>query len=293
MKISPKNSTIFAFLFTVPVVFGLAGCVQDNHVKILYSNESSQEVNREIRWQIDQDGLAFANILVDHDGQSRKEFFVVKVDPRKFDFRVVTNESEEKAKTIKQVHMAENSVLTFNGAFFDKQFKAMGLLQDANHRVHKMVQSDLMNGIFRTVCGEVPDYLHAAELMSLKDYKDLSPAEDCGFWIQNGPILLDNVGGVRIDTDTGKMAARTAIGLDRDGNVLVIVLHQSLLNTDNAMSLYQFAHLLKDTEPFAGMGLRSVLNLDGGPSTGLAVGGEYIPEIKNVQNIIITLPKHA
>ena len=267
-----------------------SGCAPDNNVKVLYSNESP-EPDKIIRWHESGPGLSYANVLAGFDDDVRMEFFVVRVDPREYEFRVVTNESDEKAKSIKQIHTQEGSVLSFNGAFFDTNFKAMGLLQDSKHRVHKMLRSDLMNGIFYTKCGTVPENLEAAELMELKDYVDVGPDKHCGFWIQNGPILIDNIGGIRIDTDSGKSAARTALGIDGAGNVVLIVLHQSLLNTDNALSLYQFAHMLKEHEPFAALGLHSVLNLDGGPSTGVAVGGEYIPEIKNVQNVIITVPK--
>lgn len=274
----------------------VSGCAGDNHVKVLSSNGtgSSQQADF-FQWHDVQEGLSYANILVDVDGENRKEFFVVKVNPRLFEFRIYENKDRANVKTIRQIQKESGSVLSFNGAFFDTQFKAMGLLEDSQKLWHNILQSDLMNGIFYVACRSMPEYREIPQLQSLKDYvrpvQENFPQKNCGFWIQNGPILVDNIGGIRISKDTGKSAARTALGIDKDGNVAVIILHQSLLNTDNTLSLYQFAHSLKEDEPFKSMGLHSVLNLDGGPSTGVMVAGEYLPEINNVQNVVITLPR--
>ena len=287
MTITYKQFVGLNFLVTALI---LGGCSGDNHVKVLYSTEpgNSQQVVP-AQWHDVQEGLTYANILVDVDGGSRKELFVVKVNPRLFEFMIVENKDRANAKTLQEIQKEEGAVLAFNGAFFDTNFKPMGLLQDSGKRVHKVLQSDLMNGIFHVNCQSA--YPNVAELMSLKDYTDVPTSKSCDFWLQNGPILIDNAGGVRIGKDTGKAAGRTALGIDKDGNVVLIVVYQTLINSDNSLSLYQFAHMLAEKEPFVGMGLYSVLNLDGGPSTGVAVGGEYLPEINPVENVVITLPR--
>lgn len=262
-----------------------AGCTPDNHVKILYSNESSAIApDKQIRWREAQTGLSYANVLVGQDDGTNREFFVVTVDPALFEFRVYSNADQAKAKTLKEIHNQQGSVLTFNGAFFDTQFKAMGFLQDSKGTSHRQISSELMNGVFvvSNVAGQ-----RSARVYSL----DNVPKDKNSFMIQNGPVLIDNDGNIPLSKDTGKLAARTVLGVDGEGNVVLVVLHQSLMNTDNALSLYQMAHVLKENFLFASLGLHSVLNLDGGPSTGVAVGGEYIPEINSVQNAVVTLPR--
>ncbi len=282
MKPSSKYISGFVLL---SLAFGFTGCAFDNHVKVLSSNDAgTSQTADQSGWHEVQKGLSYDNVLVDLADGSRKEFFLAKVDPDLFEFRVYNNTDQAKAKTLKEIHQQEGSVLTFNGAFFDEKFKAMGLLQDAKSIYHKQIASDLMNGVF-----EIPNINGKG---SAKVYPlEKTPKNKESFMIQNGPVLIDENGFIPLTKDTEKLAARTALGADNEGNVVLIVLHQSLLNTDNTVSLYQFAHLLKENALFAPMGLHSILNLDGGPSTGVIVGAEYLPEPNNVQNAVITLPR--
>jgi hypothetical protein len=39
------------------------------------------------------------------------------------------------------------------------------------------------------------------------------------------------------------------------------------------------------------MELHSILNLDGGPSTGIVIKNEYIPELNTIQNAVFTVPR--
>jgi len=240
-----------------------------------------------VRWQEVQNGLEYANVLAGVEDGSRKEFFIVKIDPNLFEFKVYNNAEEKDAKTLKKIHQELGSVLTFNGAFFDEDFKAMGLLQDSDSTSHKQIHSELMNGVFY-VGTESQEFTGVpAGVRVLENV----PQKNEWFMIQNGPVLIENNGNIPLTKDTEKLAARTAIGVDNEGKIVLVVLHQSLLNTDNTLSLYRFAHLLKEHKLFAPMGLHSVLNLDGGPSTGVIIGGEYLPEISSVQNAVITVPR--
>ena len=270
-----------AGLILLIVVIFLNSCRTDNHVKILYSGESTQQQSQEASWHEVQKGLMYANVLVDTDDGTRKEFFLVKVDPKLFEFRIYNNSDQSKAKSLQEIQQEQGSVLTFNGAFFDTKFKAMGLLQDATSASHQQISSKLMNGIF--YIGE--NFTNGIHPLNNP------PKDNKAFMLQNGPVLIDETGSIPLTKDTAKLAARTALGVDRDGTVILIVLHQSLLNTDNTLSLYQLAHLLKESPTFRPLGLHSVLNLDGGPSTGVIIGSEYLPEINSVQNAIITIPR--
>ena len=110
------------------------------------------------------------------------------------------------------------------------------------------------------------------------------------FAMQNGPILLDEKRNIPVSADLGKPAAITAIGLDKNGHIIVIIMTQSVFNNDNTLSLYDFANVLKDNSLFAELNLHSVLNLDRGPSTGLMFADQYYSEINRVQNVIVVKP---
>jgi uncharacterized protein YigE (DUF2233 family) len=233
-------------------------------------------------------GLEYADSLATLDDGTTRELFLVRVNPRLFEFKIYQNKDQVSAKSLQDIHTKTGSVLTFNGAFFDKSFNAMGMLQDSSSTSHPKASSDLMNGIFYVANEGVSPM--AALIPAQDDFKNVPDAKHA-FMLQNGPALLDNQGGILPTSDTGKQAGRTALGVDKDGNVVLIVLHQDIMNTDNALSLYQFAHLLKENSLLAPLGLHGVLNLDGGPSTGVAVGGEYLPESNLVENAVVTLPR--
>ena len=265
----------------------LSGCSGDNHVKIL-TNNVGQENTQTVQWNEISKGLSYANILATPSNSNRKEFFVVKIDPKLFEFKIYNNQDQKTAKNLKQIHEEKKSLLTFNGAFFDESFKAMGLLQDEDSTSHKQSNSELMNGVF--FVGEKANESDKKIPAGLSEL-NTTPNQKNWFMIQNGPILVNNAGDIPLTKDTGKLAARTAIGIDKEGNIIVIILHQSLLNTDNTLSLYQFAHLLKENAIFKPMELHSVLNLDGGPSTGIVIQNEYIPELNSIQNAVFTVPR--
>lgn len=81
--------------------------------------------------------------------------------------------------------------------------------------------------------------------------------------LQSYPFLIKH-GQPAIKEDSGLKARRTAIGIDQEGQIYVIIVRS------NYLSLYQLMEQLVAT----GIEFRNVLNLDGGPSTGIAATNE-------------------
>jgi uncharacterized protein YigE (DUF2233 family) len=207
-----------------------------------------------------------------------KDFFVVRIDPERYSFEIYQNPDKDSALTIKEIHETTGSLLTVNGGFFTEDFKPTGLLISKGERIRAASSADLLDGIFAVdSSGNARLFGNTSEIDE-KEYP---------FAVQNGPVLLDEKGKIMFDKETGKTASRTAIGLDKDGNVTLIILKPSLLDPDNHITLYGFAKMLKESAGFAELGLHSVLNLDGGPSTGLMIDKQYFPELDSVQNVII------
>ncbi|MBU1954215.1 phosphodiester glycosidase family protein [Patescibacteria group bacterium] len=258
----------------ITAIFG--GC---SNTPASIQKNTGQKIVQSIQtqWEEIRPGLSFAEINADG-----KLLQLAKIDPTKFRFSIYQNENKDTAKTIKEIHNEQNSLLTFNGQFFTEDFKPTGLLISNSEEKNRYVRAELLNGIFAI------DRTGKARLLSSTP-DSAEPALD--FAIQSGPVLLDKNGDPQIESDTQIAAGRTAVGLDKDGNIIVIILKQSILNFDNSISLYYFSHLLKDDPFLHSLGLNSVLNLDGGTSTGLMIGNKYYPEMEKVQNVIIVKNK--
>jgi uncharacterized protein YigE (DUF2233 family) len=267
-----KKTTVIA-LITLLSVF-IIGC--DAYKIINKTTETDKNITNPEEWETVQEGLFFKKTTV-----NEHEFIISKINPELFDMKIVQNNEPSNIKNIKEIHEQEQSLLTINGSFFDEKFKPIALLISDGKIINNPSGAELTNGIFALSKNEGP------RIIESKKYN--TEGSNYDFAIQNGPLLiLDSKS--QITKDTGKKAARTTIGIDNEGKIIVIVLRQPLLNPDNALSLYEF------TQELISGGLKelniiSLLNLDGGVSTGMAIKNDYYPELEKVQNIIIIKPK--
>jgi uncharacterized protein YigE (DUF2233 family) len=229
-------------------------------------------------WKQIEKGLSYAII---HSEQ--KDLLLVKIDPTKYSLSIYENQNRENALTIEEIHEQTGSLLTFNGGFFTEDFKPTGLLISNGRELRAISPADLLNGIIALkTTGEIQFFYRT----NAGKYPLTITPENYSFAIQNGPALINQNGEILVEDDSKQLSSRTALGVDRDNNLVLITLKQSLLNPDNSISLYNFAHLLKYAPELESLELHSVLNLDGGSSTGLMIDGKYFPEMEKVQNVI-------
>jgi uncharacterized protein YigE (DUF2233 family) len=216
-----------------------------------------------------------------------KNFLVATIDPTYYQLQIVENSPPPDSKSIKDIHDEHSSVLSFNGSFFDPDFHPLGLLISDGKLIFPLNKSDLMNGIMTI------DQKGSPQLLSYQDFQDRQTGllPTLAFAIQSGPILIDRTGKIIADKQNKILAGRTALGLDKDSNLVMIMLRQSLLDHENALTLYDFANLVNSSKELAPLGITSLINLDGGNSSGLAFRDEYYPELEKVQNVIITLKR--
>lgn len=95
--------------------------------------------------------------------------------------------------------------------------------------------------------------------------------------VESYPMLLLPGGQPTIVKDTGHRARRTVIALDEQGQIII------LLSDLPLFSLFELSNWLASS----GMGLDSVLNLDGGRSSGIAVG---LPGEAKMISALVPLP---
>lgn len=218
-----------------------------------------------------------------------KKLTIGQIDSDFSRLQIIENAPPPDSKSIKQIHDENNSQLSFNGSFFSPDFSPLGLLVSEGKLIFPAQKSDLMNGVFLINKKGQP------KLLNFPDFQNQQKTilEEIDFAIQSGPILINQSGQVVADKKNDKKAGRTALGLTKNNDIILIMLRQSLLDRENSATLYNFAKLIDESKELADLGIHSVINLDGGNSSGIAYDNEYLPELEKVQNIIITIPKKS
>jgi uncharacterized protein YigE (DUF2233 family) len=214
---------------------------------------------------------------------NKKTYLIATIDPDIFQLTIFENNRAPDSLSIKQAKENTKSQLAFNGSFYDKEFMPLGLLISKGKLLYPLTKSQLMNGVLTINQKKTPSLYSSQEFQD----KQSTLLPEIDFAIQAGPILLDNQGKIAVDKNNSKNAGRTAIGLDKEGKIILIMLRQTLLNHENTQTLYDFAQTISSSQEFTNLGLNSVINLDGGNSSGLAVTDKYFPELEKVQNIIL------
>lgn len=176
-------------------------------------------------------------------------------------------------RTLDRLRRDEGASLAIDAGFFDTAFAPEGLVVTDHREVSPLVV-ELSGGVL-----SIED--HRARLEAAETYVPRSP----DFAIQCRPRLV--VDGARnVATDSGLVAARTALCVRDEGMRLDVV----VVPTD--VTLYALADAL------VAQGCQDALNLDGGPSTGVAwrdpSGARALEPAGPIrQAIVVHLPRGA
>jgi uncharacterized protein YigE (DUF2233 family) len=102
-----------------------------------------------LTWKEIHPGLSYATLSLKTETEKEPKALVIAIiDPKKYNFTIYQNLTNETAKTIKEIHTEENSLLTFNGGFFTEDFQPTGLLISNGETLRKISNAKLLNGIF-------------------------------------------------------------------------------------------------------------------------------------------------
>lgn len=161
-----------------------------------------------------------------------------------------------------------SSTVVINGGYFDEDNSPSGFLVSQGQRVGTRMFDQEKSGLITMQKGNIT-------IRDL-DTHPIQKNETFDFALQSYPFLLKHGAGA-IAQDSGLKARRTALGIDESGSVYVLFVQSS------SLSLYEFMNVLLQTKiPF-----QDVLNLDGGPSSGLLIrSGEY----EKVYNSLTPVP---
>lgn len=232
-------------------------------------------------WEETSPGISYAQLTVDSNNEN-KDLIVVKIDPKLYSFTIYENTDKKSAKTIEEIHKETQSAITVNGGFFTEKFQPTGLLISNGKELSSLSKADLVNGIIAITKQGDLKFFNASELNNA-----IINPDQYEFAIQNGPIILDQNGNIKTATTNKLTASRTAMGIDQNSNIVLIIVKQSLFNIDNSLTLDQLAHIVKENPELQKLGIHSLVNLDGGSSTGLMIDNKYFPEMEKVQNVVL------
>jgi len=171
---------------------------------------------------------------------------IIKLIPNEYKASI---EYDSKGRIVSQ-WKNNNEEIVINGAYFNEDYLPSGFLVVNNKRIGNDMFDQDKSGLLFINGGQI----------SIRDTNvdSISPTENFEFALQSYPFLIKNFQPA-IKIDSAKKARRTAIGIDKDNNIYVIMVNLK------EISLYEFMNYLLSTDvPFV-----NVLNLDGGPSTGI------------------------
>ena len=180
---------------------------------------------------------------------------------RKVTLRVVDMQMTKDLASAVRAH--DSAVFALNGGFFEGGGEPIGLALSNGHMLSAPAKRPGGILLFHDDLGAS---LHDAETFAL-------PSEPSGFGIQGLPRLVVD-GAVNIRSDDGRRAERVALCLDRGANLLDVVFVRG--KEGLGPTLFQLASWLEDS------GCVDALNLDGGPSAGIAWREGDDPQIREI-----------
>lgn len=170
---------------------------------------------------------------------------IIKLNPATVS---TTIEYSSTPKFVSEWRSGEKEVV-INGGFFHPDFSPSGYLVVNGERIGKRIFNQNQSGLISI----------KNNILSIRDLstEPIAKGETFDYALQSYPFLITSSTGA-LTRDTGLTGRRTALGLDKEGNIYIII-------TTAYISLYEFMNQILAQN----LSLVTVLNLDGGPSTGL------------------------
>jgi len=225
-------------------------------------------------------GIQFYRGTYEKRGEESVEIYAAVIDPDQSQFSIVSQSSEGIESAQDFIAFAEryDALVMINGGYFDHNFVPVGLaIQGGTEVAGVLEQRPLSAAVITYKSGSI----------AVVPTEDYSPSPDQIHAFQAGPYLIDPGGEPGIYSEDYKRAERSAIGLTDEGVIVLL--------TTSPCTLFQLSEILS-TDPQA-IGVNAfeyVLNLDGGPSSGLYFQTQPSltrPSEDAVQNAIVVRAK--
>lgn len=195
--------------------------------------------------------------------------FRINLKDQKFDLMTAKEFHQTQASVEQFAHRAQ-ALIAINGGFFDKNFQPLGL-RIGHSKSLSTLKPISWWGVFQI-------RQNTASISSAKNFSSYNTT----FAVQSGPRLL--IDG-KIPSLKPGHAERTALGITRDGRVIMVVTEHTPMTTTD------LARLMKSSP----LNCKQAINMDGGSSSQMyAKIGDFQVHahgFSNVSDAIIVLPK--
>ncbi|MFC1599555.1 phosphodiester glycosidase family protein [Patescibacteria group bacterium] len=214
-------------------------------------------------WQPLSDSVSKRIIEYSQDDQIEK-IHIYRINSENLSISIANGEPKYISDWAKEL----DAEIVINGAYFNKDFGPSGYLKINNERIGELIFDQGKSGLIQINNGQ----------FSIRDLaiNPLQTGEELDFGLQSFPFLI-NDGNAAIKEDSGKTARRTALGIDEEGHVYIIF--ADLIH----ISLYELMNKLIETN----IDFTYVLNLDGGPSSGILIHNELKDSVTKVPSVIL------
>lgn len=239
-KKSSKIQYMKSSLCLLPILLLLPACQQQ------ITPPESWTKKRELPAHLVLDaGLTRTTEKVDFDGITYK-FIVYTIDQAQYRFDLYHDES----KRLSDWSESLKAQIVFNGAYFTEDLEPTARLVIDGLELGKNEYTSATSGTIHIDRNSL-SITNSTQTISTENTLDTDI-------VQSFPMLIDNQKSA-VKEPSELIARRTVIGVTNDNQVQIIIIDQT------PISLYHLSLILEQS-PFE---LKTALNLDGGPSTGL------------------------
>ncbi|MCY4062506.1 MAG: phosphodiester glycosidase family protein [Chloroflexi bacterium] len=204
----------------------------------------------ESSWQNIDDGLQWRKLIP--NGDDLAQLIVVRIDPSRYRFRAIYQAGRAESLSRWRALEIEAKVI-INANFYDENDFALGLVV-SDGAAHGIAYQD-RGGTFLVQTGE-PAIVNNRST-------DFSKIGDIEQALQGFPLLVEDGRQAYFAAGSGERTRRTMIGIDKSGNILILV--APFLG----LSLAELSAYLPKTD----LAIDAAFNLDGGGSTMIALPG--------------------
>jgi len=223
----------------------------------------------ESSWQRIAAGLEWRMLLP--NGDELAQLVVVRIDPSRYRFRALYRPGQPASLAAWRALAPAASVL-INANFFDSRYEALGLVLSDGLAYGDAYQN--RGGTFFIRNGAPAVRANHPEIAS-----SIEGAEQA---VQGFPLLVDHGKQAYFARSRGERTRRTLIGIDKRGDILILV------SPFLGLSLADLSAYLPETD----LDIETAFNLDGGGSTLLALpGADYFqPSLDQVPTVLAVYP---
>lgn len=224
-------------------------------------------------WQTLAPGLAYTEV----DDTPEFPFGTIhafKIDLHKYNMQIAFTQKKLSIFSVADLVIMNNAILGINGGFFSPELTPLGL-RISGGKQFSPIKHISWWGIFYVINHQA----HIVQQSQFNFSKKISMAVQCG------PRLVING---HIPKLKSGVSFRSALGITRDGKVIIAITDSFPLSTD------AFAKILATSTRQGGLNCVNALNLDGGSSSQLyaQLNGFYLnlPSFVPVSDAILIMP---